>query len=217
MPFFWLKPLIVAGLSIGVYKAANVGAKIDRMLMGVFRDLGRYKARKRRLGKHSDKGLIVTLFRRDDPLQDFVLQQNDDHDMSNLPTYTTQELFEFGNGQDDNPILIAIMGHVYDVSLGERFYGPEGRYHLFAGHDITYALSTGCRAHECVETRADRVQDEKQLREGKRWLSFFHMHDKYPLVGKLEGDYFETILNELLLEEDASSNDGVGEAKISIF
>ncbi|EEC43166.1 predicted protein, partial [Phaeodactylum tricornutum CCAP 1055/1] len=61
-----------------------------------------------------------------------------DHEIST--TYTLGELWEFGNGIDDNPILIAVLGRVYDVSAGERFYGETGPYHVFAGRDVTYAL-----------------------------------------------------------------------------
>lgn len=190
MPFAWIKPVLVACLSVGALKM-NQG-KIDRVLMAFFRDLGRHKARKRR-NADSGKSLITTLLKKDNPMQDVVIEE----DELNLPTYTRAELLEFGNGLDDHPLLIGIMGRVYDVSLGEKFYGAEGRYSLFAGHDITYALSTGCRTEECVEMPPDELT-EKQILEGKRWLSFFHMHDKYPLVGKLEGNYFEDLLSELV-------------------
>lgn len=139
-------------------------------------------------------------------MEDIMIEE----DESNLPTYTTAELLEFGSGLDETQLLIGILGRVYDVSSGERFYGPEGRYSLFAGHDITYALSTGCRTKECVEMKPDELT-EKDILEGKRWLSFFHMHDKYPLVGKLEGNYFEDLLSELFdvsIQQDGGDDKG---------
>jgi hypothetical protein len=40
------------------------------------------------------------------------------------------------------------------------------------------------------------------LQEGKRWLSFFHLHDKYPLVGKLEeSNYLAELMKGLINEE----------------
>jgi membrane-associated progesterone receptor component len=208
----WIKPLIVACLSVGVLKVNQ--PKIDRFLMAFFRDLGRHKARKR-ANAGNNKSLITTLLRKDNPMEDIMIEQEDES--SNLPTYTPAELLEFGNGLGDHPILIGIMGRVYDVSSGERFYGPEGRYSLFAGHDITYALSTGCRTKECVEMPPNGLEG-KQILEAKRWLSFFHMHDKYPLVGKLEGNYFQDLLSELVdLSIQQNGGDSKGNIQPPIF
>jgi predicted heme/steroid binding protein len=30
-------------------------------------------------------------------------------------------------------LYLAILGKVYDVGKGEKFYGPEGSYHFFTG------------------------------------------------------------------------------------
>ncbi len=207
----WIKPFIVACLSVGVLKVNQ--PKIDRFLMAFFRDLGRHKARKR-ANAGNNKSLITTLLRKDNPMEDIMIEEDES---SNLPTYTAAELLEFGNGLGDHPILIGIMGRVYDVSSGERFYGPEGRYSLFAGHDITYALSTGCRTKECVEMPPNGLEGT-QILEGKRWLSFFHMHDKYPLVGKLEGNYFEDLLSELVdLSIQQNGEDSKGSIQPPMF
>jgi len=32
-----------------------------------------------------------------------------------------------------NGLYLAILGKVYDVGKGEKFYGPEGSYHFFTG------------------------------------------------------------------------------------
>merc|ERR1712012_1521844 len=105
--------------------------------------------------------------------EDIFLGNNEnllyEENMDDVPVYTMEELWEYGNGEDDTPLLISIFGRIYDVSEGEKFYGPDGSYPLFAGRDVTYALSTGCKT--CVEESAENL-DEKQLMEGKRWLSF---------------------------------------------
>jgi predicted heme/steroid binding protein len=184
--------------------------QVDAFIMGLVRDIGRYKAKQRRNQKDNSKGLMLMyLLKQDDPLEDLYLSSEhgvEQEDESNLPTYTHEELLEMGDGLDDNPILISIFGRVYDVSLGSKFYGPEGPYHAFAGHDITYSLSTGCRTEECIATSGDELTTKEQL-EGKRWLSFFHWHDKYPLVGKLESDYLELLMKDLIDEENMSPDD----------
>lgn len=38
-------------------------------------------------------------------------------------------------------IYLAILGRVYDVTSGRRFYGAGGAYNTFAGRDATPALA----------------------------------------------------------------------------
>jgi predicted heme/steroid binding protein len=208
----WWKPLTAAVVALAAalpfrssHRSPNLWqasrSRLDRYLMGVFRDLGRYKARKRRHA--NDNSLMETVLwkRGDDPEADLALANDHDHDIST--TYTLGELWEFGNGIDDNPILIAVLGRVYDVSAGERFYGETGPYHVFAGRDVTYALGAGCfRDLSCVDGTLDSndLSDRERL-ESQRWLSFFHLHDKYPLVGKLEGDTLQAILDDIENQE----------------
>jgi predicted heme/steroid binding protein len=197
--------LIAAVASIGsIHAAIKLNqAKFDRFVMAIVRDVGRHKARQRRF--NNSKGLMVTLLRQDDPMDDLLLTAEDE-DESNLPTYTKAELLEFGDGLEGRPILISIFGRVYDVSAGSKFYGADGPYSSFSGHDVTYSLSTGCRTSECMEMSAVGL-DEKLLSEGKRWLSFFHLHDKYPLVGKLESDYLDILMSDLV-DEGIANGDG---------
>ncbi|CAJ1930757.1 unnamed protein product [Cylindrotheca closterium] len=219
MNLLWHVAAPLVSLAVFVAQKKN---QINNFLMGFFRDIGRIKAKNRRLQKAS--AMIAStptneasnwdiLLKRDDPLEGIDLDANDDlltngesdpdaPATSSLTTFTLAELSEYGNGQNGNPILLSLFGRVYDVSEGTKFYGEGGKYHIFAGHDITYALSTGCKTLECVDVRrsaqeAEQEEEskhvledltEKQLKEGKRWLSFFHLHDKYNLVGRLEED-----------------------------
>eukprot|EP00980_Cylindrotheca_fusiformis_P005672 scaffold1184_cov132-Cylindrotheca_fusiformis.AAC.93 len=169
---------------------------INYFLMGFFRDVGRIKARNRRLqnanamiASGNKKNNWDIIFKRDDPLEDLDFESEQDNDTSaeRRSTYTLQELAEFGDGSEGRPILLSIFGRVYDVSAGSKFYGAGGNYHMFAGKDVTRALCTGCKSDECLVRNTDGLT-EKQLAEGKRWLSFFQLHDKYSYVGDLEGD-----------------------------
>mmetsp|Transcript_8522 Transcript_8522/g.14140 ORF Transcript_8522/g.14140 Transcript_8522/m.14140 type:complete len:240 (-) Transcript_8522:54-773(-) len=181
---------------------------LNLWMMGLFRDLGRYKAYKRRFADSEHTGIAlmtVLLHQEDDPLLGMSIDDDDDT-INNVPTYTLQELWDYGNGHDDAPLLLSIFGRIYDVSAGEKFYGPDASYGMLVGHDVTFALSTGCQtcAASSPEKTADDLND-KQLQEGKRWLSFFQLHDKYPYVGKLDSTPVEANMNEWI-DADIAKN-----------
>lgn len=172
--------------------------ELNVWIMGLVRDLGRHKAYKRRFADSDHNGialLTVLLHREEDPLLGMSI--DDDDSRSNVPTYTLQELWDYGNGHDDAPLLLSIFGRIYDVSAGEKFYGPDAPYGMLIGHDVTFALSTGCQT--CAAASPEKTSEDlsdQQLKEGKRWLSFFQWHDKYPYVGKLDSTPIEANMNE---------------------
>lgn len=55
--------------------------------------------------------------------------------------FTAAQLREFTGQEKDQPIYVALQGEVYDVSSARDFYGPEGVYGAFAGHDVTRAFA----------------------------------------------------------------------------
>jgi len=178
---------------------------LNLFLMSVFRDISRHKAHKRRYGENSMALMMVLMHKEEDIFlgdDEYLLYEEN---MDDVPVYTMEELWEYGNGEDDSPLLISIFGRIYDVSEGEKFYGPDGSYPIFAGNDITYALSTGCKS--CVEESPESL-NEKQLMEGKRWLSFFQLHDKYPYVGKIEDNPVTDILMNQWINEAQASTEG---------
>ena len=183
---------------------------LNLFLMGFFRDIGRHKAYKRRYANsknHTAVALMTFLLHQEeDPLLGSIHANDDDSNDNNVPTYTLEELWEFGNGHDDSPLLISIFGRIYDVSEGEKFYGPQGSYPMFPGHDVTYALATGCKACATDTSKTAHDLTPKQLDEGKRWLSFFQLHDKYPYVGKLENNPMEAKMNEWIDEAILRNN-----------
>ncbi|RMY75034.1 hypothetical protein D0862_14007 [Hortaea werneckii] len=55
------------------------------------------------------------------------------------------------NGTDPlKPVLLALNGTIYDVSVGKRVYGPGGSYHVFAGRDAARGFVTGCFAEDAT-------------------------------------------------------------------
>jgi len=178
--------------------------RMNIILMGLFRDLARIKARRRRMGGNQ-KALIFSqeefkvLFKKEEnPLEHVCLTcTSTDQD---VPEYTELELLELGDGRNGN-LLIGLFGRIYDVSSGAKFYGPEGRYKGFAGRDVSYALSSGCMFPQCLglQTLTQHNFTEKEIAEGKRWLSFFETHDKYSFVGKLIYESSDDLIEKLLI------------------
>lgn len=192
---------------------------IDIYFMGFFRDLARLKARRRRMdnGKamsivSSKKDFKMLFFKleEEDPLQSIIDEKSGDSSeelkyIHDLPIYTREELFEHGNGENEETrkILLSLYGRVYDVSAGEKFYGAGGPYHSFAGRDVTHALSTGCLIDSCLGSVTSSEQQqtfnftETESSEGKKWLAFFETHDSYSHVGMLN-DGSEKTIEQLL-------------------
>ena len=207
-PILVITALPIFSILVGVMKKDSINV----FLMGFFRDLARIKAKKRQ-NKRDSNGLVAVdgktistwdiLFRRDDPLAGIEFYETEcistgcsDIATSDV-TFTVKELEEFGSGTNGNPIYLSIFGRVYDVSKGEKFYGPNSNYAMFAGKDVTRALCLGCKEPECLVRSTDGLTED-QIKEGKRWLSFFHMHDKYNYVGTMESSDSEAWLDALI-------------------
>jgi len=60
------------------------------------------------------------------------------------PRLWTGEELSVYNGTDERlPILLGILGSVFDVTKGRSHYGPGGGYHHFAGRDASRAFVSG--------------------------------------------------------------------------
>ena len=155
-PLLAITGIPILSIVVGVFKKDNINV----FLMGFFRDLARIKANKRRHKQSSNAvvaidGVTITtwdiLFGRDDPLAgvDFSEEECNATDYSESTmshtTFTTKELEDFGKGRNGDPIYVSVFGRVYDVSEGEKFYGPDSNYAMFAGKDVTRALCLGCK------------------------------------------------------------------------
>lgn len=180
-------------VAVGVALQANKD-RLNRFLMGFFRDLGRVKAYRRR-HQGNQLALMTVLMKQEDPLLGINFEEEPD----NVPTYTMDELWEYGQDNEEERLLLSVFGRIYDVTAGSRFYGAHARYHMFPGRDVTYALGTGCKTDECLERSAEELKD-KELEEAKRWLSFFQLHDQYAYVGKLENNPMEAMMEQWIEE-----------------
>jgi membrane-associated progesterone receptor component len=55
-------------------------------------------------------------------------------------TFSPRTLKPF-NGENGQPVYLAVNTKVYDVTPGRNFYGPGGPYENFAGRDATRGLA----------------------------------------------------------------------------
>ena len=208
-PFFWEKPkstvppknkrgssycycclfyliLFVVGscyamLAANDFSPTKASDQINFMMMRLFRDVSRAKARRRRYGQEG--ALMSVLLQREEPLPL--------GDASAGLALTLEELSEFdGRPLTDSsegahaPLLLAIHGRIYDVSAGSAFYGPGRSYHKLVGKDATRAFCTGCLEPACLISSTDGLS-EAQVKESERWIELYEHHDKYKLVGQV--------------------------------
>ncbi|ONL94622.1 BTB/POZ domain-containing protein NPY2 [Zea mays] len=57
--------------------------------------------------------------------------------------WMVEELSVYNGTNEELPILLAILGSVFDVTKGRSHYGPGGGYHHFAGRDASRAFVSG--------------------------------------------------------------------------
>lgn len=55
-------------------------------------------------------------------------------------TFTPRTLLKY-NGENGQPVYLAVKQKVFDVTPGRNFYGPGGPYENFAGRDATRGLA----------------------------------------------------------------------------
>lgn len=102
--------------------------------------------------------------------------------------FTEKYIKSFTGEVERNGLYLVILGHVFDVTKGKRFYGPGENYHAFLGRDASRAFITGDYTEEGL---TDHVLDlsYQELKGLKDWLAFYKR--EYTYKGKLIGRYFD--------------------------
>ncbi|KAI9920086.1 hypothetical protein PsorP6_015733 [Peronosclerospora sorghi] len=98
--------------------------------------------------------------------------------------FTPEELLPF-NGEHGQPIYIAVLDEVYDVSRKRDLYGPGEGYHVFAGRDASRALAKMSFEKEDLESDdlSDlSFMDKETLND---WVTKFAVYNDYPNVGRV--------------------------------
>ncbi len=196
-------------------------------MMRFFRDLSRYKARKRLYGNQA--ALIPILLGKED-----VIKTDRSLDFKNSDgfTLTLEQLAEMDGRTDETPIYLAILGNIFDVTSARDLYGKGRPYHSLAGKDSTIAFATGCLEGDtgCESISSlDQLNDDHYA-EIDRWAELYHSHDKYKFIGLVVENPVDTIFAHAEIEDkkefpsnqdsqqqlSSSNDDADGDIKLDI-
>jgi len=129
--------------------------------------------------------------------------------------FTVEQLKYFDGNKDeksgeDKPVYLSVNGQVFDVSDGRDFYGPEGPYCTFAGHECGVALakmSFDSELLDDLEGCKDLPASEKTELEG--WIEKFTYYRPYPIKGRLVPDSkLEPLKDRVLTREEIAKYNG---------
>jgi len=94
--------------------------------------------------------------------------------------FTMQELAAHNGQREDLPILTAVLGRVYDVSLAKDLFGRGGPYEMFAGHDGTYNLAVmSLKKHTLNKFDYELDDEDKECLAD--WVAYFDNRYSQPL------------------------------------
>jgi membrane-associated progesterone receptor component len=129
--------------------------------------------------------------------------------------FTVEQLAHFDGKKDektgdDKPVYLSVNGTVFDVSDGRNFYGPDGPYEAFAGHECGVALAKMSfdTAHLDDLAGCESLNfGEKTELEG--WVEKFTYYRNYPVKGRLIPDEkLAPLSTRTLTKEDLAQHTG---------
>lgn len=197
----------VAAVSITFFAVKNgqsIKKDVSMVIMRFFRDLTRYKARKRLYGNKAS--LIPILLGKE---SEIVMVPNDTvaEERTDGFTMTLAELSEMDGRTENTPIYIAVKGKIYDVSAAREIYGPGSHYNKLVGKEAGPAFASACFEPRCFETSLESLTPQ-QLTDLDRWIDLYSNHDKYKFVGTIASDPVDAVLAK---GEDQQGDAGTNE------
>ncbi|KAA8526183.1 hypothetical protein F0562_008078 [Nyssa sinensis] len=103
--------------------------------------------------------------------------------------FTVQELAIYNGTDDSLPILLGILGSVFDVTKGKTHYGVGGGYNHFAGRDASRAFISGNFTGDGL-TDSLRGLSSTEVKSVVEWRDFYFR--TYTFVGMLVGRYYDS-------------------------
>lgn len=102
--------------------------------------------------------------------------------------WTVEELSVYNGTDEGLPILLGILGSVFDVTKGRSHYGPGGGYHHFAGRDASRAFVSGNFTGDGL-TDSLHGLSSSEVNSIVDWRKFYF--ERYIFAGKLIGRYYD--------------------------
>ncbi|KAJ3683082.1 hypothetical protein LUZ60_013309 [Juncus effusus] len=102
--------------------------------------------------------------------------------------WTVEELALYNGTDEELPILLSVLGSVFDVTKGKSHYGPGGGYHHFSGRDASRAFISGNFTGDGLTDSLQGLTSE-QVNSVVNWRKFYF--ERYIYVGTLVGRYYD--------------------------
>ncbi|KFK23116.1 hypothetical protein AALP_AAs49591U000200 [Arabis alpina] len=103
--------------------------------------------------------------------------------------FSAEELALYNGTNETLPILLGILGSVFDVTKGKSHYGSGGGYNHFAGRDASRAFVSGNFTGDGL-TDSLKGLSSSEVKSIVDWRGFYSR--TYIPVGKLVGRYYDS-------------------------
>jgi len=109
-------------------------------------------------------------------------------DRSKARIFSVEELADHKGDDRSKPLLLAILGDVFDVGPGERFYAPNQGYAQMGGSDASRSFVD---LTENGQTSSLVDLPSSEIAEVMRWRNeFYRPHKEYNFVGLVNDRYY---------------------------
>ncbi|XP_073053081.1 membrane-associated progesterone-binding protein 4 [Primulina eburnea] len=118
----------------------------------------------------------------------FKLFPNSSTNLTPLRLFTVEDLAPYNGTDPGLPILLGILGSVFDVTRGRSHYGAGGGYNHFTGRDASRAFVSGNFTGEGLTDTLHGLSSA-EVKSIVEWRGFYFR--TYTFVGKLVGRYYD--------------------------
>ncbi|XP_014778686.1 neuferricin isoform X1 [Octopus bimaculoides] len=101
--------------------------------------------------------------------------------------FTKSELSKYTGERESAPIYLAVLGQVFDVSSGRKFYGPGNPYSFFSGRDASGAFVTGDFTEKGLTDDIEGFTGNQLIGIGE-WVDFYK--ENYKHIGYVSGKFY---------------------------
>ena len=94
--------------------------------------------------------------------------------------------------EGDGEVWLSVLGKVYNVTEGRRFYGEGGSYSIFAARDASGYFASGKFDEESARAVEYDSLSKSALSDLKHWVEFYEKKDAYPQIGVMDGIFYDS-------------------------